>query len=945
MSGAALQRPRAFGQVVNGDMPNTTSGIKIVSNRNEINNRFPSLGFHVDIGNLPYFEVVLTVDRGLFDPARAGERQPDNFYSSRQDSGLIQTEDGKGIYLVPPVVLRAFAQSMSREGRIYYTLIAYNSLLGDNPVFAHQPDQLTQSAPSINMANDFTGTTLSHVLGMAVENLRTVGHGGKVLVQSKQVAGRYPAVKHATRSLELIRPFYDPADPASALMSQNSAFSIEREEWFAGVPNTEIFPHSAICQLMMEAHDGKRYQGTGFYIDTDRILTCAHNLSGMKSVTIIPGRNGAAKKPYSEVSVNASAWRIAPGYKGSGDWDNDLAVIDNVPLTAPNGQYFSFLNATPSDQMPIVVCGYSAGSRRVPELDLIIDGDMQHLHGGYVQGQSNPEVIEYPILTLMGASGSPVYHLSSVSGVLEALITAVHVTGEPAANGLNRGCFITPSKIDWVEGRATTFAKGLSTQVHESPQTNSHASYPEEGEDAAYGGMDIQSTNGNSVSSDQKPMPTQRRQNGNNGRQYPNQQDDLQGRQNGHGNGNGNGSHLVQNDKDRGSIDDDLEYDDGYNDIDLDDQINNGNGVDTQYPAYDDYGDDDFGIRPAQPGSASRSVKQGQDTGAYDYDDGMDQVEGMSFQSLNRSLEDQAVTDNTIPANAVIELTAEEKRQIIEYIARFQSGDARFDAMNLDGEFRGRMGVDHPYYQKAHVGLSYGIIQFTQDSGNLGRLLNVMYERDAEHFQDVFGPQWSELLQVTNMPGPDSLHVESGRSARVQAVAGKDLWEEPWVSRFRQAGMHAPFQAAQNQLAAELFLDPVLPYAYWLGLNTERGIAILYDRAVHMGVSAGTRFVVNAMGPVKTNAQRSQALRALGHESLEDFQRSLPGITVDSDFGKQTHAAMVNALRGLGTASPIEIPGYEQSLDLIMQASASKAWSDRVASLRKDANLSDSFFS
>jgi V8-like Glu-specific endopeptidase/cell wall-associated NlpC family hydrolase len=262
------------------------------------------------------------------------------------------------------------------------------------------------------------------------------------------------------RAQEIITPFYDPADPASALTCQNDAFSLAREEWFVGVPNTRIFPHSAICQLLMTGPDGSTYMGTGFYIGSNRILTCAHNLSGMSSVTIIPGRNGSGDAPFGKQTVPSSSWRIAPAYAGDGDWKNDLAVIDNVPLAAPNGQWFQFLNATPSDRMPIVVCGYSKASNAVPELTQAIDGDKQHLHGGYVTEQSNPEVIEYAILTLKGNSGSPVYHVSDRSGQLEALICAVHVTGEPAAKGLNRGCFITPAKIDWIEGRTTAFSLG-----------------------------------------------------------------------------------------------------------------------------------------------------------------------------------------------------------------------------------------------------------------------------------------------------------------------------------------------------------------------------------------------------------------------------------------------------------------------------------------------------
>src|SRR6476620_6347967 len=78
-----------------------------------------------------------------------------------------------------------------------------------------------------------------------------------------------------------------------------------------------------------------------------------------------------------------------------------------------------------------------------------------------------PKSSSTPILTLMGASGSPVYHLSDSGGALEAQVCAVHVTGEPAAQGLNRGCFITPAKIAWIEGRAAAFS--MSSRALEIP--------------------------------------------------------------------------------------------------------------------------------------------------------------------------------------------------------------------------------------------------------------------------------------------------------------------------------------------------------------------------------------------------------------------------------------------------------------------------------------------
>jgi hypothetical protein len=225
---------------------------------------------------------------------------------------------------------------------------------------------------------------------------------------------------------EIITPFYDPADPSTATC-QNDAFSLAREEWFVGVPNTTIFPHSAICQLRMTAPDGSGYMGTGFYIGSRRILTCAHNLAGMNSVTIIPGRNGAGNDPFGQCTVSSSSWRIAPAYGGDGDWSNDLAVIDGVPLAAPNSRWFGFLNATPSDRLPIVVCGYSAASNAVPELTQAIDRDKQHLHGGYAPEQTNRRSSNIPSSHSETVARRCIMSIPAAAN--QALVCAVHVTG------------------------------------------------------------------------------------------------------------------------------------------------------------------------------------------------------------------------------------------------------------------------------------------------------------------------------------------------------------------------------------------------------------------------------------------------------------------------------------------------------------------------------------
>src|SRR5713101_5779931 len=57
---------------------------RITANRRQLDNRFPALGFSVDTGGLPYFEVLLATDATLFDPNNAARRAVANFYSGRQ---------------------------------------------------------------------------------------------------------------------------------------------------------------------------------------------------------------------------------------------------------------------------------------------------------------------------------------------------------------------------------------------------------------------------------------------------------------------------------------------------------------------------------------------------------------------------------------------------------------------------------------------------------------------------------------------------------------------------------------------------------------------------------------------------------------------------------------------------------------------------------------------
>lgn len=129
-------------------------------------------------------------------------------------------------------------------------------------------------------------------------------------------------------------------------------------------------------------------------------------------------------------------------------------------------------------------------------------------------------------------------------------------------------------------------------------------------------------------------------------------------------------------------------------------------------------------------------------------------------------------------------------------------------------------------------GVSYGILQWTQKSGSLGRLLREMAATDPAAFGRFFGASWAKLLEVT------------GR-ASLETVDGVSLWAEPWVSRFTAAGRWPAFQQVQSRVAAESeYMAGAVEIAKLLGVATERAMTVFYNRTVHQGVSG-------ALGPAK----------------------------------------------------------------------------------------------
>jgi hypothetical protein len=230
-------------------------------------------------------------------------------------------------------------------------------------------------------------------------------------------------------------------------------------------------------------------------------------------------------------------------------------------------------------------------------------------------------------------------------------------------------------------------------------------------------------------------------------------------------------------------------------------------------------------------------------------------------------------------------LDYQEMYNIIRTVAVPHSGTKPYSAVARNQEFA---TPGQAAFQQRQFGLAFGLLLFTQESGLLGTLLTIMHDRAPALFATSFDPYADALLAST---------TSATAAERLQPVGGQRLWDPSWVIRFQQTGDVPAFQAAQNETAIEYQFRPMLNVALGLGLNSDRGLAMVLDQVVTRGLGGGLRWVVQAAGPLASAALRTQALRVLGFASVTAFQATIPWLRQDGVFGPETHAALVGALR------------------------------------------------
>jgi len=147
------------------------------------------------------------------------------------------------------------------------------------------------------------------------------------------------------RAMRVVSSYYNPSDWLDALRTQIGLFATSAQ-WWAGVENTTVMPHSAICQA--RAVDGSAeggQHGSAFFIAPNLLLTAAHVVERQSELIIVPGKNGAgtsgSNEPFGRFRVSAADMVMHPSYVASSS-DFDMALI-RVPAANASPNYFELV--------------------------------------------------------------------------------------------------------------------------------------------------------------------------------------------------------------------------------------------------------------------------------------------------------------------------------------------------------------------------------------------------------------------------------------------------------------------------------------------------------------------------------------------------------------------------------------------------------------------------
>ena len=276
----------------------------------------------------------------------------------------------------------------------------------------------------------------------------TGGTGGAAEVEEAPAAGEGDGVEEPAGELEEVTGYELPDEERSIEMSVAVDEQLRDigEASFGPAPEAVIgvddrvqiqttasYPWRVHCSLRITARDGSQWIGTGWFCGPHTVITAGHCVyiknSGVagrdgwvRSITVIPGRNGATQ-PYG--AVVSTAFRSVTGWVNSANQEYDYgAILLPTPLGSTTGWlgFGAFSDATLLASTANI-SGYPGDK----------PAGTQWYHARRVTSVGVRKVY-YDVDTFGGQSGSAVYRI--VNGARYAI--AVHAYGGATSNSGTR---------------------------------------------------------------------------------------------------------------------------------------------------------------------------------------------------------------------------------------------------------------------------------------------------------------------------------------------------------------------------------------------------------------------------------------------------------------------------------------------------------------------------
>lgn len=219
--------------------------------------------------------------------------------------------------------------------------------------------------------------------------------------------------------------------------------------------DTNQFPYSAIAALEITAKDGTMYVGTAWFVSETVLITAGHCVfvrdplhpganGWVRSIRVIPGRNGRGPGSEPFRSVTATRFRSVAGWVNHGRAESDYGAIFLPAGATPNGkQVGTFGLKVHSDDklsaLHLNVAGYPA-DKKGPETQTL-------WYDVKKTAQVTARQVFYDADTYGGQSGAPVFE---VDGTVRRAV-AIHAYGISAGVTSNSGTRITTEVFNRIQ--------------------------------------------------------------------------------------------------------------------------------------------------------------------------------------------------------------------------------------------------------------------------------------------------------------------------------------------------------------------------------------------------------------------------------------------------------------------------------------------------------------